>query len=120
VDKVARSVLLIDDQGHSGLAVSCLRAIDPQWFCIVDEDSVGGDRRSRSVDGHETGEDACDVRVHGDRLAGVVEGRLCDGVVLWHELKLDHVSNCRGDVVGRVDIGAIGVANGDDMDIYLI
>jgi hypothetical protein len=45
--------------------------------------------------------EAGDVAVHGDRLAGLVEGGLRDGVVAGGELELHHLADIDADVVGR-------------------
>jgi hypothetical protein len=112
--------LLVDDHGHSGLAMLGFRTVDPHWFCVVDEDGVGWDGHVCGGDGHEAGEDAGYVgAVHADRLAGVVEVGLRDGVVLGHELELYHVTLGSGDVVGAVGEGTVGVAHRYDMNHYL-
>lgn len=113
------SLLLVDDHGHAGLAMLGLRAVDPHGRGGINEDSISRDLRIGRRNRHETGEDACDARVQGDRLAWVVEIGLRDTVVLGHELELHHVAFGGDDVVGRVSEGAVCVANGNDMDSYL-
>lgn len=57
--------------------------------------------------------------MQGDRLAWVVEVGLRDSVVLGHELELHHVAFGGDDVVRRVSEGAVCVADGNDVDVYL-
>jgi hypothetical protein len=97
----------------------CLRAIDPHGRRVVDENSISGDAQISHQDGHEAREDACQVGVHADRLARVVEVGLRDGVVLGHELKLHHIAFGGGDLVRRVSERAVRVADGYDVDGYL-
>jgi hypothetical protein len=95
-----------------------LRAVDPHGLRVVDEDRVCRDRHVGRGDGHEAREDAGQVRVHADGLAGVVEVGLRDGVVFGHELELNHVAFLGGDVVGAVGEGAVAAADGYDVDGY--
>ena len=74
--------LRVDDAHHAQLAVHALRAVVPDGLGVVDED--GEDGGEDAVGGHKAGEDALygghDVL---DGCAGVGEGGLDDGVVLW-------------------------------------
>ena len=58
--------------------------------------------------------EARDVAVHGDGLAGVVKGRLRDGVVAGVELELHKVADLRRDLLGREGLAAVA---GDSDDV---
>ena len=80
-----------------------LGAVEPHGVGVVDEDGEDGHHAlvgARSS-GKESRVEARDVAVHGDRLAGLVEGGLGDGVVAREELELDRLTNVDPDVVGR-------------------
>ena len=94
-----------------------LRAVDPHGLGVIDHDGVGWDIGGIGGDGHETREDAGKVRMHVDGLTGVIEVGLGDGVVLWHELELHHVTLGRDDIIGPVSQAAVRVADGDDVDV---
>lgn len=62
-----------------------LRAVIPNRQGVVDED--GEDGRDDAVGGHEAGEEAADGGLDlVDRDAGVGEGGLHDGVVLFYHV----------------------------------
>lgn len=83
-----------------------LRAVKPQRFGVVEHDGVcwehAGSGRRR--DGHEAGVKARHVLLnHADGSTGLVERRLCHGVIARNELELHAVAFGGGDLVGRVD-----------------
>lgn len=94
------NLLLVDHHGHSTLAMLALGAVEPHRGRGIDCDGIGRDRSSISLHTHEAGVDASEVGVRGKRLAGLIEGRLSDGVVCWGELELNHVTHSGDDVVG--------------------
>jgi len=93
-----------------------LGAVEPHRLCVLDHDSVGGRVSGCGRDGHEARVDTGDVGVHGNRLARLVEGGLCDGVICRRKLKLHHVAFSRGKRVRGVLEGSICAADFDDMD----
>lgn len=80
-----------------------LGAIDPHGVLVGNIDAKGAHlvRRETCCGGDEAGVEASDVAVHGDGLAGLVEGGLGDGVVARGELELHHLADIDPDVVGR-------------------
>jgi hypothetical protein len=99
---MSRGEILLDvnDHSHSLLAMLCLGAVKPHGGCVVDQNSICGNRGSGGCDWHEARVDTSDVGVEGNRLAWVVESRLGDCVVIGRELELHHISNSRCDRVG--------------------
>lgn len=93
-----------------------LTTIEPHGCSGVYHHGVSRGGSGGSSDGHEAGVDAGEVGVHGDGLAGSVEGGLRDGVVVGGELELDHVADGGFDVVGVVGKGSIAGADLDDVD----
>jgi hypothetical protein len=77
----------VDCTNHTGLAMLSLRAVEPHGLRVLNMDRVGQDVRSsseRSVGWHEAREEGvCLVGHHVlDWYAGLIKGRLDDGVVL--------------------------------------
>jgi hypothetical protein len=77
----------VDGTNHTGLAMLCLRAVEPYWLGVGDADGVGQDVGAGAeggVGGHEAGEERVGLVGHdvGNWDAGVVKGGLHDGVVL--------------------------------------
>ena len=66
--------LLVDDHSHSLLTMHSLGAVNPHWGRVVDHDGVCRGRGRCCCDGHEARVDTRNVGVHGDGLAGLVEG----------------------------------------------
>ena len=88
-----REGLRVDGADHTALAVLRLRAVEPYGLGVHDADCVGEDLggcADRRVRGHEAGEEG--GRHVGDyildRYAGLIEGRLYDGMVLPDGLEL--------------------------------
>jgi hypothetical protein len=85
---VEKNNLRVNSAHHTRLAMLSLRAVKPHWLRILDanrvcQDLAGGSERS--VRGHEAREEGVGFVGHDvlDGDAGVVEGGLHDGVVLW-------------------------------------
>lgn len=98
---MGEDILLVNDHGHSVLAMLGLRAVDPYWRRVVDHDGICWRCRGRSRHRHEARvETRCAGLVQSDRLAWLGEGGLRDGVVVGRELELHHVADVRLDVVG--------------------
>lgn len=114
MDYVVRDSLLVNNHHHTTLAVTTLRAVDPQRGGVVDLDGVGGNHASglRGSNGHEAGVEASNVAHDAvDGLARLVEGRLGHGVVTGNELELNHIARSGLDVVGREGQGVVGGAD---------
>ena len=73
----------VDDANHAGLAVLALRAVEPDGRGVVERDGVCRQVGRSCRDRHEAGEQAGGVGLDVvDGLAGLVKGRLDDGMVL--------------------------------------
>lgn len=94
------SLLLVNDHGHASLTMLSLRAIQPHRCCAVNQHCICRCRCAGGGYRHETRVDTGDVGVLCDRLAGSIEGGLCDGVVVGCKLELDHIADGGLDVVG--------------------
>jgi len=91
---------------HTGLTMHGLRAVIPDRLGIIDED--GEDGCYDAIGGHEAGEDAFDRRLDtADWHAGVCEGGLHDGVVLFisQEMISRGLEKGRGGVEDRGENG---------------
>jgi len=86
-----------------------LRAVQPDWGRVVDQDGVCRDLGVRGFNRHEARVDTSGF----DRRTRSIKGRLGDCVVVWCKLKLNHVSNSCLDVAWGVDEGSIGVSDLD-------
>lgn len=95
-----------------------LRTVHPYWRRRIHHNSIRRHSRRRSAHRHEPGVEARSVGVETDRLAWLIKGRLCDGVVCWCELELHHVALGGDDVVGGVGQAAICRTDFDDVDGY--
>lgn len=70
-----KDILLIDDHGHSVLAMLGLGAVDPYWRGVVDHDGICWRCHGRSRYRHEARvETRCSSLVESDRLTGLGEG----------------------------------------------
>jgi hypothetical protein len=83
---------------RTGLTVvaKSLAAVEPDWLCIVDNDREACSGR-RVFGWDEIREEAA-----SERMAGVAERGLSNGVVLGEEIELDRSTDCSDDVVGIV------------------
>ena len=88
-----RNSLLVNDHGHSFLAMLGLRAVKPHRGSVIDHDGVCGNFSRCGCNWHKARIDAGDIGVEGNRLAWLVEGRLGDCVVCGRVLELNHISN---------------------------
>ena len=115
-DSEEMSLLLVDDHGHSTLAMLALGAVKPHRSGVIDFNGpyrrgccAGGDR-------HEARVDTRCIGVEGNGLARVIEVRLSDGVICGRKLKLYHISFSCDYRVGRVCESSVGVSDLDNMD----
>lgn len=92
-----RGNLRVDDHDHSVLAMSSLTAVQPERFGIIDPDRPCSCHLRTGRNSHVTRPQAGDVAVESRWLAGLIEGALSDGVVLWCELELHHVTSGGGE-----------------------
>lgn len=116
--------LLVDDHGHSTLAVLGLAAVQPQGLLVLDFDGVSGDHAHghAGLDRHVTRVDALNARVDvANRNTRVVKGGLCDGVVSCPELELHHGAGLCCDLLGpELEASCICSrvpAYGDNLDV---
>lgn len=97
-----------------------LGAVNPDGCSVVNHDGICRDLAGGGAGGHryisrvEAGHVGLNV---ANRLAGVVEGRLCHRVVASHELELHHIAHARLDVVGRVHQRVVSCANRNNLDL---
>lgn len=105
--KVWESLLLVDDHGHTSLAMLALRAVEPQRSRAIDENGVCGSHDGVGCDWHEARVKTSGVGEGVYGVAWLVEGGLCDGVVCWCELELYHISNGCYQIVWGVREGSI-------------
>jgi hypothetical protein len=108
--------LLVDDHGHSALAVLGSRAVDPHGHVVGHSDHEGGNVLSARCDVRVSGEETGRVGVLADGSARVVEVGLHNAVVAGAELELDHVARLGGDPIGGEDIAI--TRNRDDVDVH--
>jgi len=111
--------LLVDDHNHAILAVLALGAVQPDGLGVINHDGVSGyhARLLGRSGGLVAGVEAGDVGHHGaDGSAGLVESRLCHGVVACNELELHHLARAGLDVVWRVHEGVVGGGDSDNLD----
>ena len=105
--------VLVDDEGHSALAVeaSGLRAVEPQRSLVLDgegEDVGGFAGLSHEVEAREDG-------IVVDGLAGLLERGLGEAVVLGEEVDFDEVADLSDDVFGlEVEASICGSGTGED------
>jgi hypothetical protein len=110
--RVERSLHFINHHHHPILTVLALRAIDPDRRRVVNHNRISGRCRRGARYWHETAVETLRAwGVHGDRLAGLREGGLRDGVVVGRELELHKVADVGFDVVGGVGKRPVGVAD---------
>lgn len=93
-----------------------LRAVQPEGRLARDHDGVGRHGGVGRGHGHEARPEASPNVGAGQGLAGRIEGRLRDGVVLGRELELHHVADGGFEVLGGVGEGAVQGADADDVD----
>jgi len=89
-----------------------LSAEEPLWLVVGDVEGEGFLARSAIRVGSEAGLDAAGVE-----NAWVVEGGLCEGVVLLAEVEVDYVSDVGGNVLGRVLEEVVGASDYDGMGL---
>ena len=116
----ARNVLLVNNHGHSVLAMLSLRTIQPHGLCVVDHDSVcrchGCGRRHRHISRAETS----DVAVLCDGRTWVIECRLGDGMICGCELELNHVPLRSNEVVRIVGQTAVHASHSYYVDLDIL
>ncbi len=135
VDSVGTAAVLVDDHGHTLLAVVGLTTIDPDGLGIVDQDIVHRCKTFVTRDWNEAGFQTWARRscqVASNSLARFSKAGFGDGVVLadvsgsmsWPskvvylrmELKLYYRADWCFDVVWEVLQRTVGVRDGNDLD----
>lgn len=113
----------VDGTNHTGLTVSTLRAVEPDWLVVLNSDGEGWHNISGLGDWHEAGEEA-NGTVTGwgvfDWNAWVGERSSDDGVIHWMELELDEIANFGLDLCGFEDRLSILAQGLDDMNLNLV
>jgi len=113
--------VLVDDTNHAVLAVVAvlLRAVVPDGSLVLNNDLEDIGSLALLSGEVEAGEETVTL---GERLAGLAEAGLGDGVVVGEEVPLDNVTDLGDDVVGveaetaKAGIDGVGdTGEGDDL-----